>query len=39
MENGNDKLNRLVAQLRKAVIATELRRGQPPRRRAARAAA
>jgi hypothetical protein len=37
MESGNDKLIRLVAQLRKAVIASELRRGRPPRRPVARA--
>ena len=35
MESGQDNLNRLVAELRRAVIAAELRRGRPaPRRRA-----
>jgi hypothetical protein len=34
MESGNDNLARLVADLRRAVIAIELRRGRPPRRRA-----
>lgn len=40
MENGNDNLARLVADLRRAVIAVELRRGRPSRkpRRAASSA-
>jgi len=33
MESGQDNLIRLVAELRRAVIAAELRRGRPPRRR------
>ena len=33
MESGNENLTRLVAELRRAVIAIELRRGRPPRRR------
>jgi len=39
MESGQDNLSRLVAQLRRAVIGAELRRGQPPRRPARRARA
>jgi hypothetical protein len=34
MENGEDKLTRLVADLRKAVIRLELNRGPRERRRA-----
>jgi len=37
MESGQDNLSRLVAELRRAVIAAELRRGQPPRRAPRRA--
>jgi hypothetical protein len=37
MESGQDNLSRLVAALWRAVIATELRRGQPPRRSVRRA--
>jgi hypothetical protein len=33
MESGQDKLSLLVAELRRAVIAAELRRGRPTRRR------
>jgi hypothetical protein len=36
MESGSENLNRLVAELRRAVIAVELRRGRPPRRRVRR---
>jgi len=39
MENGEDKLTRLVADLRKAVIRLELNRGPRERRRARAAAA
>jgi len=33
MESGPENLTRLVAELRRAVIAVELRRGRPTRRR------
>jgi len=33
MESGHDNLSRLVAELRRAVIAVELRRGRLSRRR------
>jgi hypothetical protein len=36
MESGQDNLTRLVAELRRAVIAVELKRGRPHRRRARR---
>ncbi|HEX3699347.1 MAG TPA: hypothetical protein VHV27_01610 [Phenylobacterium sp.] len=36
MENGHDNLARLVAELRKAVIARELHRGRPQARRSSR---
>jgi hypothetical protein len=36
MESGNEGLARLVAELRRAVIGAELRRGRPPGRRAQR---
>ena len=36
MQNGQDELARLVAQLRRAVIRNELHRGPAPERRARR---
>jgi hypothetical protein len=38
MESGQDNLSRLVAELRRAVIAAELRRARSGRRREPRAA-